>query len=166
MIELVYFYCFSLFRITATIFNCLHMLYNGWIIINNCFTSAWIEENNIKNYLEYKDQLIKSSKTAAFKEAVQKIEEYISDPVVSNKSIVQAFRWLEKIIPNCFSRNIVVMQNLQAHMRSRTTTHPKVFSISCWREKPIMKKMIEAMLLPPQLRQLSHSHHPNHKRKK
>ncbi|XP_055307239.1 cytokine-like nuclear factor N-PAC [Sitodiplosis mosellana] len=42
---------------------------------------AWIEENNIKNYLEYKDQLIKSSKTAAFKEAVQKIEEYISDPV-------------------------------------------------------------------------------------
>lgn len=45
--------------------------------------SAWIEENNIKNYLEYKEQLIKSSKTAAFKEAVQKIEEYISDPVVS-----------------------------------------------------------------------------------
>lgn len=42
---------------------------------------AWIEENNIKNYLEFKDQLIKSSKTAAFKEAVQKIEEYISDPV-------------------------------------------------------------------------------------
>lgn len=46
--------------------------------------SAWIEENNIKNYLEYKEQLIKSSKTAAFKEAVQKIEEYISDPVVND----------------------------------------------------------------------------------
>lgn len=50
---------------------------------NKLFFSAWIEENNIKNYLEYKDQLIKSSKTAAFKEAVQKIEEYISDPIVS-----------------------------------------------------------------------------------
>lgn len=45
--------------------------------------SAWIEESNIKDYNEFKDQLIKSSKTAAFKEAVQKIEEYISDPVVS-----------------------------------------------------------------------------------
>lgn len=49
------------------------------------FNSAWIEESNIKNYLEYKDQLINSSKTAAFKEAVQRIEEYISDPVVSNR---------------------------------------------------------------------------------
>lgn len=45
--------------------------------------SAWIEETNIKNYTEFKDTLIKSSKTAAFKEAVNKIEEYISDPVVS-----------------------------------------------------------------------------------
>lgn len=62
---------------------------NLLIFVIDCFTSAWIEENNIKNYLEYKDQLIKSSKTAAFKEAVQKIEEYISDPVVSNKIIVQ-----------------------------------------------------------------------------
>lgn len=50
--------------------------------LKKTFFSAWIEENNIKNYLEYKEQLIKSSKTAAFKEAVQKIEEYISDPVV------------------------------------------------------------------------------------
>lgn len=52
-------------------------------IYDRSYYSAWIEENNIKNYLEYKDQLIKSSKTAAFKEAVQKIEEYISDPIVS-----------------------------------------------------------------------------------
>lgn len=51
------------------------------------YFSAWIEENNIKNYLEFKDQLIKSSKTAAFKEAVQKIEEYISDPVVSKNQL-------------------------------------------------------------------------------
>lgn len=46
-------------------------------------SSAWIEENNIKNYIEYKDQLIKSSKSAAFKEAVQRIDEFLSDPVVS-----------------------------------------------------------------------------------
>lgn len=49
------------------------------------YNSAWIEESNIKNYIEYKDQLINSSKTAAFKEAVQRIEEYISDPVVRNQ---------------------------------------------------------------------------------
>lgn len=47
------------------------------------FYSAWIEESQIKNYAEFKDELIKTSKTAAFKEACQKIEEFISDPVVS-----------------------------------------------------------------------------------
>lgn len=50
--------------------------------------SAWIEESNIKNYSEFKDQLIKSSKSAAFKEAVQKIDEFISDPVVSTSCVV------------------------------------------------------------------------------
>ncbi|KAG6442893.1 hypothetical protein O3G_MSEX002582 [Manduca sexta] len=41
---------------------------------------AWIEDNNIKPYQEYKEQLIKSCKTAAFKEAVAQIEEYIENP--------------------------------------------------------------------------------------
>ncbi|XP_063365953.1 cytokine-like nuclear factor N-PAC isoform X2 [Cydia amplana] len=41
---------------------------------------AWIEDNNIKPYQEFKEQLIKSCKTAAFKEAVSQIEEYIVNP--------------------------------------------------------------------------------------
>ncbi|KAJ8729071.1 hypothetical protein PYW07_006767 [Mythimna separata] len=41
---------------------------------------AWIEDNNIKPYQEFKDQLIKSCKTAAFKEAVNQIEEFIVNP--------------------------------------------------------------------------------------
>ncbi|XP_041969973.1 putative oxidoreductase GLYR1 homolog isoform X1 [Aricia agestis] len=41
---------------------------------------AWIEEHNIKPYQEHKEQLIKSCKTAAFKEAVAQIEEYIVNP--------------------------------------------------------------------------------------
>ncbi|XP_052749922.1 cytokine-like nuclear factor N-PAC isoform X2 [Galleria mellonella] len=41
---------------------------------------AWIEENNIKPYHEFKEQLIKSSKTVAFKDAVNEIEEYIVNP--------------------------------------------------------------------------------------
>lgn len=45
--------------------------------------SAWIEDKYIKNYAEYKEELVKSSKNAAFKEAVQRIEEFISDPNVS-----------------------------------------------------------------------------------
>lgn len=49
--------------------------------------SAWIEDKYIKNYAEYKEELVKSSKSAAFKEAVQKIDEFISDPIVSLLSI-------------------------------------------------------------------------------
>ncbi|XP_075982430.1 nucleosome-destabilizing factor isoform X3 [Anticarsia gemmatalis] len=41
---------------------------------------AWIEDNNIKPYQEYKEQLIKSCKTAAFKDAVNQIEEFIEHP--------------------------------------------------------------------------------------
>lgn len=44
--------------------------------------SAWIEDTYIKPFFEFKEQLIKSSKTVAFKEAVMRIEEFISDPVV------------------------------------------------------------------------------------
>ncbi|KAK9296060.1 hypothetical protein QLX08_009828 [Tetragonisca angustula] len=40
---------------------------------------AWIEESNIKPYLEYKDTLVKSSKSAAFKDAVEAIEEFIAN---------------------------------------------------------------------------------------
>lgn len=41
---------------------------------------AWIEEQNIKPYLPYKDDLLKTSKTGAFRDAVEQIEEYIKDP--------------------------------------------------------------------------------------
>lgn len=41
---------------------------------------AWIEDNNIKPYQEYKEQLVKSCKTVAFKDAIAEIEEYIVHP--------------------------------------------------------------------------------------
>ena len=41
-----------------------------------CF-SAWIEESQIKPYFEFKDQLIKSNKSGAFKDALEAIEDYI-----------------------------------------------------------------------------------------
>lgn len=44
--------------------------------------SAWIEDHNIKPYHEFKETLIKSCKTTAFKEAVAQIEEYIVHPEV------------------------------------------------------------------------------------
>lgn len=53
------------------------------LIDSLCFVSAWIEEPNIKPYQEFKDQLIKSCKTAAFKDAISQIEEYIVNPEVS-----------------------------------------------------------------------------------
>ncbi|XP_015432763.1 PREDICTED: putative oxidoreductase GLYR1 homolog isoform X2 [Dufourea novaeangliae] len=40
---------------------------------------AWIEESNIKPYLKYKDTLVKSSKSGAFKDAVEAIEEFIAN---------------------------------------------------------------------------------------
>ncbi|XP_035722130.1 putative oxidoreductase GLYR1 homolog [Vespa mandarinia] len=39
---------------------------------------AWIEESNIKPYQQYKDTLVKSSKSIAFKDAVEAIEEFIA----------------------------------------------------------------------------------------
>lgn len=45
--------------------------------------SAWIEESQIKPYLKFRDKLKKSGKTAAFKDAVAAIEEYIDNPDVS-----------------------------------------------------------------------------------
>ncbi|XP_072757553.1 cytokine-like nuclear factor N-PAC [Anoplolepis gracilipes] len=39
---------------------------------------AWIEESHIKPYQEFKDTLVKSSKSGAFKDAVEAIEEFIA----------------------------------------------------------------------------------------
>lgn len=39
---------------------------------------AWIEESHIKPYQKYKDTLVKSSKSGAFKDAVEAIEEFIA----------------------------------------------------------------------------------------
>jgi len=47
------------------------------------FHSAWIEESHIKPYQEYKETLVKSSKSGAFKDAVEAIEEFIAKGEVS-----------------------------------------------------------------------------------
>lgn len=47
------------------------------------FCSAWIEESHIKPYQEFKDTLVKSSKSNAFKDAVEAIEEFIAKGEVS-----------------------------------------------------------------------------------
>lgn len=41
---------------------------------------AWIEEAHIKPYLEFKEKLLSSCKSASAKEAVQQIEEFIATP--------------------------------------------------------------------------------------
>lgn len=43
-------------------------------------SSGWIDEANCKPYLDFKDELIKSCKTAVFKDAVAEIELAINDP--------------------------------------------------------------------------------------
>ncbi|KAK7872566.1 hypothetical protein R5R35_013794 [Gryllus longicercus] len=40
---------------------------------------AWIEEANIKPYFEYRERLVKSNKSGAFKDALDAIEEYIKN---------------------------------------------------------------------------------------
>lgn len=47
------------------------------------FCSAWIEETHIKPYQEFKETLVKSSKSNAFKDAVEAIEEFIAKGEVS-----------------------------------------------------------------------------------
>lgn len=49
-------------------------------ILTEFFSSGWIEQLNCKPYLDFKDELIKSCKTATFKEAVAEIEAAINDP--------------------------------------------------------------------------------------
>ncbi|XP_014614930.1 PREDICTED: putative oxidoreductase GLYR1 homolog, partial [Polistes canadensis] len=51
----------------------------AFLYIERCISSsAWIEESNIKPYQQYKDTLVKSSKSVAFKDAVEAIEDYIA----------------------------------------------------------------------------------------
>lgn len=71
--------------------------------------SAWIEENNIKPYQEYKDQLIKSSKTIAFKDAVNQIEEFIVNPEVGTTAsgIENLSQFLTKY--HCYLRNLFLI---------------------------------------------------------
>lgn len=73
---------FSLARATSkcSLYQSKSFHFDYFFLSSN--SSAWIEDKYIKNYAEYKDELIKSSKSAAFKEAVQKIDEFISDPIV------------------------------------------------------------------------------------
>lgn len=42
-----------------------------------CYFSAWVEEDNIKDYAEYKEKFTISIKARALKEAVAHIEDYI-----------------------------------------------------------------------------------------
>ncbi|CAG7717188.1 unnamed protein product [Allacma fusca] len=51
------------------------LVYCIWFFGSNNF--AWIEENNIKPYEKYKEQLSKACKTAQFRDACAQIEEYI-----------------------------------------------------------------------------------------
>lgn len=72
---------------------------------------------------------MKSSKSAAFKEAVQKIDEYISDPVVSD---LLGARDTSRMCVNLFDffsrfRNIVRMQ---CHQNLKTLQAVSAISIS------------------------------------
>lgn len=53
--------------------------------------SAWIEESNLKPYLEFKDALVKSNKSGAFRDAVEAIEKY-----VENKGEVSTYLYCSK----------------------------------------------------------------------
>jgi hypothetical protein len=58
------------------------------------FFSAWIEESQIKPYFEFKDQLIKSNKSGAFKDALQAIEDFIK----SSGDVSTYFSFLFKLL--------------------------------------------------------------------
>lgn len=63
------------------------------------FRSAWIEESHIKPYQEYKDTLVKSSKSGAFKDAVEAIEDFIAKGEVSKifMSLITVYRCIRII---------------------------------------------------------------------
>ena len=55
------------------------------VITENCFFSAWIEVGNILPYQENKEQMSKLGKPKAnFQKAINEIEAYIKNPVVSS----------------------------------------------------------------------------------
>lgn len=77
----------------------------NYTYIKVLFNSAWIEEHNIKPYQEHKEQLIKSSKTIAFKEAVAQIEEYIEHPEVSSEHLAM---WsLPRVETSSYTRSMI-----------------------------------------------------------
>lgn len=71
----------------STIFVNEIVLFN--LIILNLFLfprSAWIEESNLKPYLEFKSQMMKLGKPkASFDKAIAEIEAYIKNPSVNNQ---------------------------------------------------------------------------------
>jgi hypothetical protein len=66
------------------------MLYENHYI----YFSAWIEESQIKPYFDFKDQLIKSNKSGAFKDALQAIEDFIK----SSGDVSTYFTFLFKLL--------------------------------------------------------------------
>uniref|UniRef100_A0A0K8TN33 Cytokine-like nuclear factor N-PAC n=1 Tax=Tabanus bromius TaxID=304241 RepID=A0A0K8TN33_TABBR len=58
-----------------------------WIFFFGTLNYAWIDEPNIKPYFPYKDELIKTSKSASFREAVEQIELYNQDPEKFEESV-------------------------------------------------------------------------------
>lgn len=59
--------------------------------------SAWIEERNLKPYVEFREEeLKKTNMSRHLREAVDRIDEYISDPVVSKSG--QTTKGVESLI--------------------------------------------------------------------
>lgn len=54
--------------------------------------SAYVEDANLKDFFKFKDKLNNSCKTSSFKEAVRRIEAYISDPEVSRSMFFMHFK--------------------------------------------------------------------------
>lgn len=57
----------------------------NFAIVSTCYKhfSGIIDEAKIKNYTSYRSELVTKCKSAIFQNAVQQLEEYMSDRVVS-----------------------------------------------------------------------------------
>lgn len=73
---IVFSFCFIF--VHSLFLNSISISYISFYIQRYISSSAWIEESNIKPYQQYKDTLVKSSKSIAFKDAVEAIEEFIA----------------------------------------------------------------------------------------
>lgn len=72
------------------------------------FTSAWIEDFNIKPYHEYKEQFTKACKSRAFLDACQAIEKHIVNPPVSYR------KWSYKnFVDQIFTTNLLQKEEEQ-----------------------------------------------------